>query len=244
MLFSTRLAPKAPTFPRAIFHRERGNSDMTRQQRRAAQRQALKQARQATQAQINANRENSTHSTGPQTEAGKAAVSQNRTTHGLNYNAATFQVLPSENQFDYNALLQQLQEEHEPETPTESLLVISMAQHRWLLDRATRLQDTCFDPETGQIADEKRFSLYQRYATTHERAFHKCLNDLLKLRIQTEKSQIGFESQKRKSDLHELNLAMKTMQYTDQQRRFSANPANGLPPEAQKFMDQTTPQAA
>ncbi len=217
---------------------------MTRQQRRAAQRQALKQARQATQAQINANRENSTHSTGPQTEAGKAAVSQNRTTHGLNYNAATFQVLPSENQFDYNALLQQLQEEHEPETPTESLLVISMAQHRWLLDRATRLQDTCFDPETGQIANEKRFSLYQRYATTHERAFHKCLNDLLKLRIQTEKSAIGFESQKRKSDLHELNLAMKTMQYTDQQRRFYANPANGLPPEAQKFMDQTTPQAA
>jgi hypothetical protein len=28
------------------------------------------------------------------------------------------------------------------------------------------------------------------------------------------------------------------MQYTDQQRRFYANPANGLPPEAQKFMDQ------
>lgn len=63
---------------------------MNRQERRAAERQALKQARKASQAQINANRENATHSTGPRSEAGKATVSQNRTTHGLNYNAATF----------------------------------------------------------------------------------------------------------------------------------------------------------
>jgi hypothetical protein len=38
-----------------------------------------------------------------------------------------------------------------------------------------------------------------------------------------------------------LKLRMKTMQYTDQQLRFYANPANGLPPEAQKFMEETTP---
>ncbi len=217
---------------------------MNRHERRAAERQALKQARKATQAQINANRENATHSTGPQSEAGKATVGQNRTTHGLNYNAATFRVLPGEDQSDYNSLLRQLQEEHEPETPTEHLLVISMAQHRWLLDRATRLQDTCFDLETGEIANEKRFSLYQRYATTHERAFHKCLNDLLKLRTTIEKSAIGFESQKQKAALHEIKLGLKTMQYTDQQRRFYADPANGLPPEAQKFMEETAPQAA
>jgi hypothetical protein len=217
---------------------------MNRQERRAAERQALKQARKASQAQINANRENATHSTGPRSEAGKATVSQNRTTHGLNYNAATFRVLPSENQADYDQLLQSLQDEHQPDTPTEHLLVISMAQHRWLLDRATRLQDTCFDFETGEINNEKRFNLYQRYATTHERAFHKCLNDLLKLRTTTEKSAIGFESQKRKAELHELNLGMKTMQYTDQQRRFYANPANGLPPEAEKFMQENNTQAA
>jgi hypothetical protein len=208
-----------------------------RQIRRAAE-------RAATKAQIRANRENAQHSTGPQSPTGKTTVSQNRTTHALNYNAATFRVLPCENQSDYDTLLTQLQTEHQPETPTESLLVISMAQHRWLLDRATRLQETCFDPETGQITDPKIFSLYQRYATTHERAFHKCLSTLLTNRIQEEKSLIGFESQKRKTQLHELQLGLKTMQYTDQQRRFYANPPNGLPPEAQKFMEQTTPQAA
>jgi hypothetical protein len=149
--------------------------------------------------------------------------------------------------------------------------ITSMAQHRWLLDRATRLQETTLDPETGQITDPKLFSLYLHYATTEESAkgaaarrhtreelqgavggkldtaavlrvflnpFHKCLSTLLTYRIQKEKSQIGFESQKRKSDLHELKLGLKTMQYTDQQRRFYANLANGLPPEAQKFMDQ------
>jgi hypothetical protein len=185
-----------------------------------------KQRRAATQAQVN--RQNTQQTT----------ISQNRTTHALNYNAATFQVLPCENQYDYNNLLKSLQEEHQPETATEHLLVLSMAQHRWLLDRATRLQDTCFDPITGELTNEKLFALYLRYATTHERAFHKCLATLLTNRIQNEKSQIGFESQKRKSQLHELNLAAKTMQYTGQQRRFYANPANGLPPEAQKFMDQ------
>jgi hypothetical protein len=221
---------------------------MTRQQRRAAERTAAKLARKAassaSQAQINANRENATHSTGPQSAAGKANVSQNRTTHALNYNAATFRVLPCESQSDYDNLLKDLQEEHQPETPTESLLVLSMAQHRWLLDRATRLQETTLDPETGQITDTKLFSLYMRYATTHERAFHKCLSTLLTNRIQEEKAQIGFESQKRKTDLHEINLAMKTMQYTDQQRRFYANPASGLPPEAEKFMQETNFNAA
>jgi hypothetical protein len=187
-----------------------------------------KQRRAATQAQIQANRQNTQQTT----------VSQNRTTHGLDYNAATFRVLPCENQADYDQLLQSLQEEHQPETPTEHLLIVSMAQHRWLLDRATRLQETCFNLETGEIQDTKLFALYLRYATTNERAFHKCLSTLLTNRIQNEKAQIGFESQKRKSQLHELNLAAKTMQYTDQQRRFYANPPNGLPPEAQKFMDQ------
>jgi hypothetical protein len=45
-----------------------------------------------------------------------------------------------------------------------------MAQHRWLLDRATRLQETTLDPEAGQITDPKLFSLYLHYATTEESA--------------------------------------------------------------------------
>ncbi len=157
----------------------------------------------STEKQIHANRENSQHSTGPVTAEGKAAVSQNRTMHGLNYNPETFRVLACENQAQYDALLKALMDEQNPQDTTETLLVTAMAQHRWLFDRANRLQESCFDQETAQITDQKLFSLYLRYATTHERAFHKCLNDLLKLRNHKINQQFGFESEKRKSERHQ-----------------------------------------
>ncbi|HEY3454684.1 MAG TPA: hypothetical protein VGK64_08800, partial [Bryobacteraceae bacterium] len=39
--------------------------------------------------------------------------------------------------------------------------------------------------------------------TTHERAFHKCLNELLRIRAEKRKQEIGFESQKRKQEEHD-----------------------------------------
>ena len=43
-----------------------------------------------------------------------------------------------------------------------------------------------------------------RYKTTHTRAFHKCLNDLLKLRAEKRKAEFGFEAQKVESERHEM----------------------------------------
>ncbi len=174
----------------------------------------------STEKQIHANRENSQHSTGPVSIEGKAAVSQNRTTHGLNYNPETFRVLACENQAQYDALLKALMDEQNPQDTTETLLVTSMAQHRWLLDRANHLQESCFDQETAQITDQKLFSLYLRYATTHERAFHKCLNDLLKLRNQKINQQFGFESEKRKSERHQHFLEIKDLDFTYRQMKI------------------------
>ena len=72
-----------------------------------------------------------------------------------------------------------------------------MAQHHWLRRRALGLESSCYDPATGAINNEKQLALYLRYQTTHERGFHKALNDLLKLRAAKRKEQIGFESQQR-----------------------------------------------
>ncbi len=59
--------------------------------------------------------------------------------------------------------------------------------------------------------NEKPFSLFLRYQTTNDRAFHKCLDQLLKLRAEKRKEQDGFESQKRQeaeqSSKQELNQA-------------------------------------
>jgi hypothetical protein len=80
-------------------------------------------------------------------------------------------------------------------TRTEDTLVERMAQHQWLRCRAEFFETKCFD-EVGNV-DEKRLALFIRYRTSHERAFHKCFNELLKLRAERRKVQIGFESQKR-----------------------------------------------
>jgi hypothetical protein len=70
--------------------------------------------------------------------------------------------------------------------------------------RAQRYADLAMD-------NEKQFSLFLRYQTTNDRAFHKCLDQLLKLRAEKRKEQDGFESQKRQeaeqSSKQELNQA-------------------------------------
>jgi hypothetical protein len=154
------------------------------------------------------NRENAKLSSGPKSEAGKAISALNNSRHGL---AGAFRVLPTESQSDFDELLAALREEHQPETFTEATLVDAMAQHHWLRRRALCLESSCYDPATGAIIDEKQLALYLRYQTTHERGFHKALNDLLKLRAARRKQQIGFElqqraerNQTRKQEKHEM----------------------------------------
>ena len=153
----------------------------------------------STESQIEANRENAKLSTGPTSESGKAASALNNTRHGL---TGAFRVLPTESQSEFDELLAILRDEHQPATFTETMLVEAMAQHHWLRKRALHLESCCYDPATGQITDQKQLALYLRYQTTHERGFHKALNDLLKLRAARRKEQIGFESQQRKREEH------------------------------------------
>jgi hypothetical protein len=153
-----------------------------------------------TQAQIAANQANAELSTGPKTEEGKAVSSRNHTSHGLTYKGVAFFLLPWENAEEYDWLVIDLKSEYRPKSATETILVERMAQHHWLRNRAELLQTHAFDDDGG--LDEKRLALFLRYQTTHERAFHKCLNDLLKLRAEKRKQDIGFESQNQKKEDH------------------------------------------
>jgi hypothetical protein len=173
----------------------------------------------STASQIIANQLNARRSTGPVTETGKAASSQNNFRHGL---TGTFHVLPSENQAEFDELLASLRAEHQPSTITESILVDNMAQHYWLSQRAQRLQDVTMADDLPMRDQERQFALFLRYQTTNDRAFHRCLADLLKLRAERRRTQIGFESQKRqeamearrqaaekrKQDLHEFAVLL------------------------------------
>jgi hypothetical protein len=145
----------------------------------------------STTSQIIANQQNAQLSTGPVTEAGKAISSRNNLRHGL---ASGMLIIEGEDPAEYQALLDSYLAEHNPTTPTEIALVVGLAQHEWMGDRALSFQSHCF----ARIeVDEKQLNLFIRYEATHRRAYDKCLNNLLKLRKEKRQEQIGFESQKR-----------------------------------------------
>ena len=167
----------------------------------------------STAAQVTANRENAQHSTGPKTPEGKNASPQNAVRNGFN---GRFAVLESEDATAFETLLNSLRDEHQPSTTTEHILVDRIAQHLWLSQRAQHLQDQYIE------TDEKRFSLYMRYQATNDRAFHKCLSDLLKLRAEKRKVEIGFVSQKAK----EAEAAAKTELAEARARQANAKAAH------------------
>jgi hypothetical protein len=134
----------------------------------------------STEAQAAANKANAQYSTGPRTLA-------------------------------YDQLRRDLTSEHKPTTFTEKLLVDKMAQHHWLRQRALELQNLTLETTGRKEKDmERSLALYLRYQTSNERAFHKCLNDLLKLRAETRKQEIGFESQQRAKEEHACKQAIES----------------------------------
>jgi hypothetical protein len=166
----------------------------------------------STAAQILANQENATHSTGPITEEGKAASAQNHFKHGF---CAHFRVLEYESTDSYQELITALQTEHQPATPTENILVDRMAQHHWLSQRAQFLQSSLFTEGHFSKEEQKLFALYLRYQSGNDRAFSKCLTDLVKLRSEKRKQEIGFEREKqriaeetRKQESHEAKTRL------------------------------------
>jgi len=180
-----------------------------------------------TLTQTAANRANAQHSTGPKTNEGIARSSMNNFRHGL---AGAFTIPTWESQKEFDELSNALRAEHAPSTPTEALLVERMAQHFWLTQRAIRLQNTCLEDRFPTSDDDRGLPLYLRYQLTHERAFHKSLNALLKLRAEKRRSEIGFESQKhkqadqtrreaaetRKQELHRYNILLSQAKFEHQ----------------------------
>ncbi|HSU31750.1 MAG TPA: hypothetical protein VLJ11_10990 [Bryobacteraceae bacterium] len=147
-----------------------------------------------TAAQLAANQANATLSTGPKTEEGKAVSSKNNFRHGL---SGRFIVQSWEESEHYDDLLDGLREEHQPATPTEALLVEKMAQHWWLAQRALHLEELTFHTQTPFCDNQKLLALYIRYGATHDRAFHKCLSDLLKLRAEKRRAEKDRDTQER-----------------------------------------------
>ncbi|MFN7925874.1 MAG: hypothetical protein U0Q16_37590 [Bryobacteraceae bacterium] len=131
-----------------------------------------------TDRKLEANRANAQHSTGPRTPEGKAASSQNATTHGLF--SATFAVAPQDRE-EFHLFLELQREELRPQGINEELIFSNLVQAAWKIEATRRL-------EAQALAEQNEANLdkYSRYGTRFERAYYRALAELRKL--QTERA--------------------------------------------------------
>jgi hypothetical protein len=99
------------------------------------------------------NRANSRHSTGPRTAAGKQRSSLNALRHGL---TAASPILPSEDQAAYEAHRRGFFDEYQPATPTETQLVMEVADTAWRLNRIPSLEAALLDRAANPPNDQAR----------------------------------------------------------------------------------------
>ena len=90
----------------------------------------------STEKQIKANQQNAQKSTGPKTDEGKAAVSQNAVKHGLFAES----VIKGENEADYEAFHNGMFAELAPVGVVEAVLAERAVSLTWRLKRAERMQ--------------------------------------------------------------------------------------------------------
>jgi len=177
-----------------------------RQKRRLEARKLAKKAsKEISQAQLAANQANAQLSTGPSSTEGKAVSAQNNFRHGLTQTEGELTFLEGESKEAYSKALAGFQKEWKPATETEHDLVERLATRQFLRRRALRLQQQFLAPD-GTILDQKQFALYNRYETQHERAHNKALADLMRLKSLRLREQNGFESQKRKDEIHAYQI--------------------------------------
>jgi hypothetical protein len=132
-------------------------------------------------------------STGPRTEAGKAASSRNAVKHNLCSTRLTGADLEQ-----LNDIRAKLDDEWTPSTETERMLLEQMALSQWRMDRALSLELNAFDDEH---IDPALLALALRYRTTAERGFYKALAELQRLRITMRQDAMRQQKQD-EADIH------------------------------------------
>jgi hypothetical protein len=120
--------------------------------------------------QLEANRENATHSTGPRTIEGKERVKFNSLKHGC-YSSVV--VLPNEDRAEFEALGQHLRNLMHAENPAQEEIVQKMQDARWRMARVVAIESNLYVVSTNQhlaaideqfgpdIDDASRYALAQ-----------------------------------------------------------------------------------
>jgi hypothetical protein len=135
----------------------------------------------ATLSQIEANRRNAQHSTGPRTAQGKAASSMNAFKSGIDAGSS---VIPGEDPAALAALTERLYHDCQPQTEIESILVDNIIRAAWLLRRFDRIdaelliykiEDTNYPSPNGPVG--KAFD----YSASTQSRLQRRINDTNRL---------------------------------------------------------------
>jgi hypothetical protein len=138
-------------------------------------------------------------SRGPATSAGKAASSQNATTHSL---YASNTVLASESQADFDLLREGFLQRFLPADPVELELVDGMVKTTWLIRRLDRVITTALDFEVDRCIPQVSREIENPDADAFQLRAHEVLTDNGRLESWT-RMQASLE---RKFDRHLRNL--------------------------------------
>jgi hypothetical protein len=146
----------------------------------------------ATLSQIEANRRNAQHSTGPRTSEGKAASSMNALKSGID---AESSVIPGEDAAALAALTERFYQDCQPQTIIESTLVDNIIRATWRLRRFDRIdaellmykiEDTNYPSPNAPIGkafdhSSSTQSRLQRRINDTSRLQREAIQDLLRL---------------------------------------------------------------
>src|SRR5690242_3574937 len=146
--------------------------------------------------QIEANRRNAQKSTGPRTDAGKAASRFNALKSGIDAKA---QVIPGEDAAELEALARDYHQQWQPATPLECFLTDALIHADWQLRRLRRVEAQLWHNEIvdtrksfrglneeaplGQVFDRAvdAMTRLQRRIDSTERSYYRALNQLQRL---------------------------------------------------------------
>jgi hypothetical protein len=212
--------------------------------------------KQASEKRLAANRANSSKSTGPNTESGKAAIGQNALRHGLTAQVA---ILPSEDRAAHETFCQALIADLAPATGLELNLAQSIADDMWRLNRARALENNIFavglsegdpDPDPDhdpamQIAlngartfmdNAAKFGLLSLY----EQRIHRTMHKNLALLRQTQAERKEMQSK----EIQNGEMQRKEIQRQEMERAHQDSTATAPRPIAIKAFAPRTPQNA
>ena len=143
-----------------------------------------------SQKQLEANRRNARRSTGPRTAKGKSVSSLNALRTGIN---AETEVLPDEDPAELAALAAEYEEFYKPSSPAERCCVATLISADWRLRRFRRIEAQLWDYESMDGGKRRNngvtlwrcrepLSLLQRRIDSADRAFHRAIQRLEKIR--------------------------------------------------------------